>query len=100
MHLHLGGKDSNTLVFLVRYADLVLLLESNSHVHCKTNPKGKNIVALVQAWFLNLEREMASAEQAAREAADAAQRHAADERRARLATSLARLKREAGKTAC
>ena len=98
MHLHLGGKDSDTLVFLVQYSDLVLLLESNSHVHFKTNPKGTNIVALVQAWFLNLEREMAEAEQAAQKAATAAERQATDEHRAKLAASLAALKREAGKT--
>lgn len=96
--MHLGGKDSDTLVFLVQYADLVLLLESNSHVHFKTTPKGKNIVALVQAWFLNLEREMAEAERAAQQAATAAERQIVEAHRARLVASLARLKREAGQT--
>jgi hypothetical protein len=97
MHLHLGGKDSDTLVFLVQYADLVLLLESNSHVHFRTSPQGKNIAALVQAWFLNLEREIAEAEQAAQHAAKEAERRAAEEHRAKLAASLAKLKRDAGK---
>jgi hypothetical protein len=95
MHLHLGGKDSDTLVFLVQYRDLVLLLESNSHVHFRTTPKGRHIVALVQAWFLNLEREMAASEQVALEAAEDADRETAETYRRRLAASLARLKRDA-----
>jgi len=82
----------------VQYSDTVLLLESNSHVHFRTNPQGKNIVALVQAWFLNLEREIAEAEQAARHAAKEADRKAAEAHRAKLAVSLAKLKRDAGKT--
>lgn len=61
MHLHLGGKSSDTLVFLVQYADRVVLLETNTHVHFRTQPAGKNIVALTQAWFQTLEREMRDA---------------------------------------
>ncbi len=98
MHLHQGGRNSDTLLFLVQYADTVLLLESNSHVHFRTNPQGKNIAALVQAWFLNLEREIAEATQAARNAAEEAERQAAEKQRAKLAASLAKLKRQAGKT--
>ncbi len=94
MHLHLGGKHSDTLIFLVQYDDLVLLLESNSHVHFRTNPKGKNIVALVQSWFVNMERDMADAAQLA---AGAAERQAAEEHSRRLAAALAKLKREAGR---
>jgi hypothetical protein len=30
MHLHLGGKGSDTLLFLIQYSDRVVLLESNS----------------------------------------------------------------------
>jgi hypothetical protein len=97
LHLHLGGKNSDTLVLLIQYADRVVLLESNSHVHFKTTPKGKNIVALVQAWFLNLEREMTEAAQAAQNSARDAEREAAEAYLARLAASLARLKSEAGK---
>ena len=97
LHLHLGGKDSDTLLFLVQYADRVVLLESNSHVHFKTTPKGKNIVGLVQAWFLHLEREMIEAAQSAQKAATDAERKSAEAYRARLAASLARLKREAGR---
>lgn len=67
MHLHLGGKHSDTLGILV------------------------------QAWFVNLERDMAEAEQVARQATTGTERQAAEERRARLAASLARLKEEAGK---
>lgn len=98
MHLHLGGKDSDTLVFLVQYRDRVVLLESNSHVHFRTTPKGKNIVALVQAWFRNLEREIAAADVAAGRAADEVERRVVELRLARLAESLARLKREAGRS--
>jgi hypothetical protein len=97
LHLHLGGKDSDTLVFLIQYADRVVLLKSNSHVHCKTTPKCKNIAALVQAWFLNLERAMTEAAQTAQNSARDAERAAAEAYRARLAASLARLKDEAGK---
>ena len=97
MHLHLGGKHSDTLVFLVQYADLVLLLESNAHVHFRTNPKGKNIVTLIQTWFVNLERDMAEAEALATQAKQEAVREAAEQRRQKLAASLAKLKREAGK---
>ena len=97
MHLHLGGKHSDTLVFLVQYTDMVLLLESNSHTHFETSPKGKNIVALVQAWFLNLERDLAEAEAAARKAGAEQERQAAEEHRANLAASLTKLRREAGK---
>ena len=96
MHLHLGGRHSDTLVFLVQYADVVVLMESNSHVHFRTTPKGRNIVALVQAWFLNLERDMAEAARAVQEAVDQAERHDAAVHRARLAAAVARLKREAG----
>jgi hypothetical protein len=96
MHLHLGGKGSDTLLFLIQYSDRVVLLESNSHVHFETTPKGKNIVALVQAWFLNLEREIAETRQTARRAASDAERKEAEAYRASLTASLAKLKREAG----
>ena len=98
MHLHLGGRHSDTLIFLIQYDDLVLLLESNSHVHFRTNPKGKNIAALVQSWFVNLERDLADAAHAAQLAIAEAERQAAEERRDRLAAALAKLRREAGQT--
>lgn len=31
MHLHLGGKGSDTLLFLMQFADKVVLLETNTH---------------------------------------------------------------------
>lgn len=31
MHLHLGGKGSDTLLFLMQFADRVVLLETNTH---------------------------------------------------------------------
>jgi hypothetical protein len=60
MHLHLGGKDSDVIVFLIQYADRVVLLETNTHVHFRTQPAGKNIVAPTQAWFRTLENDMAA----------------------------------------
>jgi len=46
MHLHLGGRDSDVLVFPIRYSDWIVLLESNTHVHFRTQPADKNILAL------------------------------------------------------
>lgn len=31
MHLHLGGRGSDTLLFLMQFADKVVLLETNTH---------------------------------------------------------------------
>ena len=95
MHLHLGGKDSDVLVFLVQYPDRVVLLETNSHVHFRTQPAGKNIVALSQAWLANLEHEMAEAAERARVAGAVAERREAEAKRAKLAASIADFKRKA-----
>ena len=96
MHLHLGGKNSDVLVFLVQYADQVVLLETNTHVHFQTQPAGRNILALNQSWLAGMEQGMAEAVEAARLAQSLAERQAAEERRAKLAASLAAFKREAG----
>jgi hypothetical protein len=92
--LHLGGWDSDTLVFPVQYPDRVVPLESNSRVRFRSNPKGKHIAALAQSWFVNPEREIADAARAESVAVGQVARAAAAEYRARLATALARLKRE------
>lgn len=98
MHLHLGGKNSDVLVFLIQYADRVVLLETNTHVHFRTQPAGKNIVALSQAWFWMLESDMAAAIADAAAAVSEAERKAAEVRRDRLAESIAAFKAKAGLT--
>ena len=96
MHLHLGGRDSDVLVFLILYSDRVVLLASNTHVHFRTRPPGKNILALTQSWLGNLEREMHEAAVAAEASTVAAEREAAKARRAKLAASRAACKAKTG----
>lgn len=96
MHLHLGGKDSDVIVFLIQYADRVVLLETNTHVHFRTQPAGKNIVALTQAWLRTLENDMALAAAGAAAAATEAERKAAEELRDKRAASIAAFKAKAG----
>jgi hypothetical protein len=95
MHLHLGGKDSDVIVFLIQYADRVVLLETNTHIHFRTQPAGKNIVALTQAWFRTLENDMAAAAADAVAAATEAERKAAEELRDKRAASIAAFKAKA-----
>lgn len=92
MHVHLGSKDSDVLVFLIQYADRVVLLETNTHVHFRTQPAGKNIVALTQAWFRSLENHM----DAAAAAATKTERKAAEVLRDKRAASIAAFKAKAG----
>jgi len=96
MHLHLGGKDSDVLVFLIQYADRIVLLETNSHVHFRTQPAGRNIVALSQSWLANMERELQIAAEQARLATAERDRQEAEARRARIAASLAAFRAKAG----
>ena len=96
MHLHLGGQDSDVLVFLIQYADRVVFLETNTHIHFRTEPAGKNILALHQSWLGNLEREMEEAATLAKTADAEEVQRAADERRAKIAGSIAAFKRKAG----
>lgn len=95
MHLHLGGKDSDVLVLLIQYPNRVVLLETNTHVHFRTQPAGKNILALTQAWLGNLEREMTEAAARAQVAATAAERNAAQDLRERRAAAIAAFKAKA-----
>lgn len=70
-HLHLGGQNSNVLVFAAEYEDVVILLEINDHKHFATDPIGSLLVTLHR-------RKM---EQQAEEAArPAAERRAQEER--------------------
>jgi len=96
MHLHLGGKDSDILVFLIQYADRVVLLETNTHVHFRTQPAGKNIVALSQGWLRTLENDMAVAAACAADAATEGERTAAEELRDKRAASIAAFKAKSG----
>ncbi len=89
MHLHLGGKNSDTIVFLIQYADRVVLLETNTHVHFRTQPAGKNILALSQSWLRNLESALA-------EAATKRDGARSEAERAALAASIAAFKAKAG----
>jgi hypothetical protein len=96
MHLHLGGRDSDVLVFLIQYIDRIVLLESNTHIHFRTQPAGKNILALSQSWLDNLEREMREAAAQSASAEIEAERREADARVARIADSIAAFKRKTG----
>jgi hypothetical protein len=73
-----------------------VLLESNTHVHFRTSPAGKNILALTQSWLGNMEQEMRAAAETARTAAVEAERQVAEARRAELAASIAAFKAKAG----
>ncbi len=96
MHLHLGGKDSDIIVFLIQYADRVVLLETNSHIHFRTRPEGRNIVALTQAWLANLEADVADATTTANEAKTESDRKAAADLRDRRLAAIAAFKAKAG----
>lgn len=92
MHLHLGGKDSDMLVFLIQYADRVVVLETNTHLHFRTQPAGKNILALTQTWLQTLEKDMAAAAARAATAATEVERKAAEKLRDKRAASIAAFK--------
>lgn len=97
MHLHLGGKGSDTLVFLVQYVDRVVLLETNSHMHLRTRPAGKNILALSQSWFRALEQELETASAVATDPQSTSEaKSTADTDRLRLAASISTFKRFRG----
>lgn len=40
-HLHLGGQNSDVLLYVVEYTSAVLLLQINGHIHFRTRPAGK-----------------------------------------------------------
>lgn len=48
-HLHLGGRDSEIILFLVEYEDRVVLLEANDHRHFASKPKGSLLLSLHHA---------------------------------------------------
>ena len=81
MHLHLGGQNSDELLFLVQYPERVVLLEINSHKHFATEPKGSLLDSLHERHLARIATEIAM--DAASEAA---------RRGARLAGAMHRLK--------
>jgi hypothetical protein len=48
-HLHLGGRDSEIILFLVEYEDRVVLLEANDHRHFASKPEGSLLLSLHHA---------------------------------------------------
>lgn len=48
-HLHLGGRDSNIILFLVEYEDRVVILEANDHRHFAKKPEGALLLSLHHA---------------------------------------------------
>lgn len=70
-HIHLGGQNSDVLLFVAEYRDVVVLLEINDHKHFATDPIGSLLLSLHR-------RKMAQA--AADAALPAAEKWAREER--------------------
>lgn len=45
-HLHLGGQDSDVLLYAVEYPDQVVLLQINTHIHFRSKPVGRLLESL------------------------------------------------------
>ena len=88
MHLHLGGKNSDVLLFLVQYPDRVVLLEINTHKHFRTEPVGSILKSLHDRYLM---RSAAEAQVKAQELAQQADAT----REVRLAAAKAKLKARA-----
>ncbi len=43
MHLHLGGQNSNVLLFLMQFPDHIVFLEITDHYHFHTKPPGSQL---------------------------------------------------------
>lgn len=72
IHLHLGGKNSDVLLFLVQYPDRVVLLEINTHKHFKTDPVGSILRSLHEQYLVRTAHEaLAEAGKAVEQAAKA-----------------------------
>jgi len=63
MHLHLGTPDTPELVFLVQYADGVVLLEIDDHRHFSTLPPGKLLRQLHELKLIQWEKDRAAERQ-------------------------------------
>jgi hypothetical protein len=66
-HLHLGGADSDVLLWLVEYDDRVVLLEINSHKHFETEPPGSLLRSLHDNFLRERDRQSAEARKAREE---------------------------------
>ncbi|MBO9706797.1 MAG: hypothetical protein J7521_01180 [Caulobacter sp.] len=58
IHLHLGGQNSDVLLFLVQYPDRVVLLEINTHQHFATEPKGSLLRAVHERHLARIAQEI------------------------------------------
>ena len=57
MHLHLGHSGSRELLYLVQYADAVVLLEISDHYHFTTKPIGATLRSIHAKRIEEWERE-------------------------------------------
>jgi hypothetical protein len=58
-HLHLGGKNSNVILYLLEYSDRISLLQISTHAHLESRPPGKNLLALFGVQLRKLEAKIA-----------------------------------------
>lgn len=70
-HFHLGGADSDVILFLVEYDESVLLLEIGTHADLETEPPGSVLASLHQSCLRRADRQ-AVADRAQRIAAKTA----------------------------
>jgi len=63
-HLHLGGADSDVLLWLVEYDSRVVILEINSHKHFETEPPGSLLRSLHDNFLRNADRQSADDKEA------------------------------------
>lgn len=89
MHLHLGGQDSDVLVFLVQYPDRVVLLEINDHKHFRTDPVG----SLLHSLHFSCLKQADEAVQIAIIAVQKAEAERQEERVSKIRASVDRLMR-------
>ena len=60
-HLHLGGGNSDVLLFLTEYDDRVVLLEVNSHRRLEDDPVGTALRSLHEAHLAQMDADVAAA---------------------------------------
>ncbi len=59
-HLHLGGRNSDIILFLVEYEDRVVLLEVSNHQHFATKPAGSLLRSLHHSCLATEDADAAS----------------------------------------
>jgi len=98
IHLHLGGKNSDVLLFLVQYPDRVVLLEINTHKHFKTDPIGTLLRSLYEQYLLRSAAEELTKAQEAVDAAAAVRAQKLADAKAKLKARAIARRRDEGKT--